>query len=79
MSSERLTQELISLPLAERVAIAEALWLSIHESIDLLKPNGEEQVLLEAQRRDQDLVSGGVTGRSHKDVMEAARQALQCG
>jgi hypothetical protein len=32
----------------------------------------------EAIRRDQELSSGSVTGRTHEEVMQAARRAIGC-
>jgi hypothetical protein len=32
----------------------------------------------EAIRRDKELSSGRVTGRTHEEVMEAARRSLEC-
>lgn len=73
MSSEQLTSEAMALPLSERVSLAQALWNSIHAG--LAESDGDDAVR-EALRRDEELSSGKVTGRTHKDVMEAARRAL---
>ena len=75
MSTEQLIADAMALPLSDRVSLAQALW----ESIDAGLPNSNESaVVVEAIRRDKDLSSGRVTGRTHEEVMEAARRALEC-
>jgi putative addiction module component (TIGR02574 family) len=75
VSTEQLIADAMALPLSERVSLAQALW----ESIDAGLPNSNESaVVVEAIRRDKDLSSGRVTGRTHEEVMEAARRALEC-
>lgn len=75
MSKHQLTAAAMALPLSERVALAQALW----QSIDVgLEETGEQQAVLEASRRDQELSLGAVSGRSHEDVMQAARRAIGC-
>lgn len=61
--------------LPERVSLAQAIW----ESIDAGLPDTDERAaVIEAIRRDNELSSGEVTGRSHEEVMQAARRALEC-
>jgi putative addiction module component (TIGR02574 family) len=75
MSTEQLLADAMALPLSERVSLAQALW----ESIDAGLPDADERAAVgEAIRRDQELLSGHVTGRTHEEVMEAARRALEC-
>jgi putative addiction module component (TIGR02574 family) len=75
MSTDQLIADAMALPLAERVSLAQALW----ESIDAGLPNPDERVAVaEAIRRDKELSSGRVTGRSHEEVMQAARRSLEC-
>lgn len=80
MSHEQL-QVLLGLPLAERIGLAQALWLSIHGAADD-DPNIEtdegRQAVAQARARDAELTSGAANGRTHEEVMEAARHALQC-
>jgi hypothetical protein len=60
--------------LSERVALAQALW----ESIDAGLPEADEAVAVaEAISRDNELSSGRVTGRTHEEVVQAARRALE--
>ena len=77
MNAQELTRDALALPLAERVALAEALW----QSIDGSAPNAadEEKVALElARQRDAEMGSGAAIGRTHEQVMRAARGAIEC-
>lgn len=74
MSTEQLIADAMALPLPDRVSLAQALW----ESIDSGLPDADERAAVaEAIRRDQELSSGHVAGRTHEEVMEAARRALK--
>jgi putative addiction module component (TIGR02574 family) len=75
MTTEQLLADAMALPLAERVSLAQALW----ESIDTGLPDADELAAVnEAIQRDEELSSGKVTGRTHEEVMQAARRALEC-
>jgi putative addiction module component (TIGR02574 family) len=75
MSNRQWTEQLLALPLAERVEIAEALWQSIGAGL----PSGDDrEAIAEALRRDAELTSGTVTGRTHEEVMAAARRTVGC-
>ena len=75
MSTQQLKQETMALPLSERVSVAQALW----ESIDAGLPDTDQQAAVrEAISRDQELSSGAVAGRTHEQVMQAARRAIGC-
>lgn len=75
MSTQQLTAEAMALPLPERVALAQELWRSIEDgAVDA----DEQAVLQEAARRDEELSSGAVGGRSHEDVLAAAMRAIRC-
>ncbi len=75
MSTQQLTNEAMALPLSERVSLAQSLWQSIDD--DLATAN-EREALQEAIRRDAELSSGAVVGRTHEEVMQAARKAIGC-
>jgi putative addiction module component (TIGR02574 family) len=77
MMTEQLRQELLALPLSERVEVAQSLWQSIHEAMRPDAEAEERETLHKARRRDRELASGVVTGRTHEQVMEAARKALK--
>ena len=66
----------MALPLAERVALAQELWASL-ETGDTVP--AEAAVVREALRRDGELSAGIVAGRTHEEVMQAARRAIGCG
>ncbi|MSU47896.1 MAG: hypothetical protein EXS37_02185 [Opitutus sp.] len=70
MSTQQLTTADMGLPLAERVSLAQSLWQSIDSG---LADTTKRDALPEAVRRDQEMSSGVVVGRSHEDVMWAAR------
>jgi putative addiction module component (TIGR02574 family) len=73
MMTQQLATEAMALPLAERVVLAQALW----QSIDTDLANTDEQnAVHDAARRDQELSAGIVVGRSHAEVMQAARRAI---
>jgi putative addiction module component (TIGR02574 family) len=75
MSTEQLIADAMALPLSERVSLAQALW----ESIEAGLPDADERAAVaEAIRRDKELSSGRVAGRTHEEVMQAARRALEC-
>ena len=75
MSTRQIKQEAMSLPLSERVSLAQALWESIDAGLD---DTDERVAVREAIRRDQELSSGAVVGRTHEQVMQAARRAIGC-
>ena len=75
MSTEQLKEEVMSLPISEKVLLAQALWESINTG--LLDTN-EQAAVREAASRDQELSSGTVGARTHQEVMQAARRVLGC-
>ncbi len=76
MSTEQLKQEAMSLPISEKVSLAQALWESINAG---LVDTDEQAAVREAALRDQQLSSGTVSGRTHEQVMQAARRGIGCG
>jgi hypothetical protein len=79
MSTDQLKQALMALPLLERVEVAQTLWQSINGDVSLNTEAEAKEAVSEALRRDNELTSGSVSGRSHEQVMEAAWQTLKCG
>lgn len=75
MSTQQLTIEAMALPLPERVSLAQALWQSIDAG---LAETQERDAVQEAVRRDRELASGAMVGRTQEEVMQAARRALGC-
>ena len=75
MDNRQLTEQLMALPLEERVGLAEALWQSIGEG---LRAGEEQEAITLAKRRDAELASGSASGRTHEEVMKAARRAIGC-
>ncbi len=77
MSTKELTREAMALPLAERVALAQSLWQSIEGPAAGQVANEVNWAVEEAVRRDAELSSGKVVGRTHAQVMQAARKAIE--
>ncbi len=75
MSIRQLTAEAMALPLAERISLAQILWQSVDGG---LQDIDEGEAVREAIRRDEELSSGAVAGRTHEEVMQAARPAIGC-
>jgi hypothetical protein len=76
MSSDEVLQAAMTLPLADRVILAEALWASIDQGTP--GSDREEQDAIDlAGRRDAELSAGRVIGRSHEQVMDAAARVLE--
>jgi putative addiction module component (TIGR02574 family) len=73
MTSQQLTTEALALPISERISLAQTLWQSIDSGWRNADP-GES--LREAIRRDQEMTSKAVVGRTHEEVMSAARRAI---
>ncbi len=73
MTTQQLTTEALSLPMAQRVELAQALWKSIEYGLQAVAP---EEAISEAIRRDAELTSRVVIGRTHEAVTAAARQSL---
>lgn len=67
----------MALPLAERVALAQSLWQSIDGQMADKVTNEIEWAVREADRRDMELSSGQASGRTHEQVMRAARKAIE--
>ena len=66
MTTQQLTTEALALPLAQRIELAQTLW----ESIDCGLPEfAPEEAIRDAVRRDTELTSGTVVGRTHAEVM----------
>jgi putative addiction module component (TIGR02574 family) len=68
----------MALPLPERILLAQDLWQSIDEGQVSSGPAEEREAVVEAQRRDAELSSGDVAGRTHEQVMETMRRAIEC-
>jgi len=64
--STDVTEKALALPVEERAELARKLWESL-----------EDETIEQVKKRDAELSSGSVAGRSHEDVMQAARDALK--
>jgi putative addiction module component (TIGR02574 family) len=79
MSTQQLENELLALPLSQRIEIAQTLWQSITDTSDIEVAGEEREAIELAKRRAAELASGVVQGRPHDEVMKAARRAIECG
>ena len=73
-----LTNQALSLSVADRVQLAQKLWESLPESDASVPPHEEAQALELARRRDAELASGKVHGIPHDQVMQNARRSIGC-
>ena len=73
-----LTNQALSLPVAERVQLAQKLWESLPEANVSVPPEEETQALELARQRDAELASGKVQGIPHDQVMQNARRSIGC-
>ena len=79
MSKEELVERAMKLPLRERVLLAEELWQSIgSESGSAVAADETRDAIALARRRDLDLASSRVEGRTHEEVMKSAGRAIGC-
>jgi hypothetical protein len=76
MQIGQLTREVMLLPVAERVGLAQALWQSIDRELAEKSADSEAATIKVAAERDAELASGKSAKRSHEQVMQAARRAL---
>ena len=74
MTVQQIISEALALPIAQRAELAQALW----ESLEMgATQDSVEDAIRDARKRDSQMTNGEVTGRTHLDVMEAARQSLK--
>jgi hypothetical protein len=78
MSTQQLVKELLALPLPQRIDVAQTLWESINNVSDADAAQEELEALEVAKRRRAELADGSVISRTHDEVMEAARRAIEC-
>ncbi len=73
------TDHALALAAEERVLLALRVWESLSDADRAAASSIESEMIEEVRRRDDELSSGAVSGRSHEDVVAAARRALRCG
>lgn len=66
----------LALPPKQRAQLAQELWGSIDQRAKTSDLDDEEMV--EIKRRDREISQGKVRGRSHREVMKAARKSIGC-
>ena len=78
MNSSELLTELMSLPAAQRLEIAQKVWASL-EDVDLpTSGDSASETLPVARKRDAEMSAGSVEARDHDDVMEHAQRSIHC-
>ncbi len=77
MTQEQIAKQVLALPLKERAKLAGDLWQSIGQASEVSAMEEERTAIEDATRRDFELASGTVHGRSHQEVMKSARRALE--
>lgn len=75
MSVQQLTADAMALPISDRVSLAQKLWQSIDAG---LADTEKHEALRVAVQRDQEFSADAVVGRTHDEVMQAARRAIGC-
>jgi putative addiction module component (TIGR02574 family) len=73
---DQLALTALALPPQQRAKLAQDLWDSIDEQAQV-SPLDEAE-MAEIKRRDREISQGKVRGRTHKQVMKAARKAIGC-
>jgi putative addiction module component (TIGR02574 family) len=73
MSTDRLTNAALALPMEERVRLAQPLWVSIDKD---LAETSESAAVEESARRADELDRGAEQGQPHEDAMRQLRQGL---
>ncbi|MGC1274448.1 MAG: addiction module protein [Planctomycetaceae bacterium] len=74
-----ITKEALSLSPNERMDMALMLWDSLSDHDRGERDSVDPDLIAEIRRRNAEMESGAVQGRSHAEVMAAARKALGCG
>ena len=77
-SISQLTEEVLALPLEERIRLAQRLWASLQPATDASVRSQETDALELAERRDAELDGGTVQAVSHSDAIARARKSLGC-
>ena len=77
MAAKELAQAALALPLAERVALAQSLWQSNDGRGEGKLAEEVNWAVEEAGKRDAEISTSKVHGRTHAQVMRAARKALE--
>jgi hypothetical protein len=74
MSTATLATQLLDLPLADRVFLAQNLWQSIQTTED----KSIDEVIQQCHQRDLEMTQGLSDGKPHAKVIGQARQRLAC-
>lgn len=73
MDMLQLKSDLLALPTSQRAFLAQELWGSLNRGFVDVE---ESEILDEVERRNLEMSSGQVIGRTHEEVMTSLRQRL---
>lgn len=76
-SIAQLTSDALSLPMHDRIRLAQRLWESLQDSGNIDSGDDDAKTLEVADQRDDELASGSVEGISHADAIAKARKSLE--
>lgn len=79
MTTAQITNEVLALPLYERIQLAQWIWESVNDATSEELDAYDEATFAEAERRDAEMDRGEVQGISHEEVMALLRAQLHCG
>ena len=79
MSTQQLVDKLLALPLPQRIDVAQTLWESINGASGDEVNAADREAINVAKRRKAEPAAGTVAGRTHEEVMLAARRAIGYG
>ena len=74
-NASQVTNEALSLPLNDRVRLAQELWASLHPPRD--GEADEASPISKAKERDQEIANGEVEGVQHREALAQARKSLE--
>ena len=72
----KLADQVLALPPAERSQLAQRLWENLDDA-DRGSEVQDHETIAEALRRDAEITAGLAPVRSHQEVMDAARKAVE--
>ncbi len=76
-SIAQLTSDALSLPVDDRIRLAQRLWESLQDSGNIDSGDNDAKTLELAEQRDDELTSGSVKGISHADAIAKARKSVE--
>lgn len=69
---ESLTNQILALPVGDRVELAHLLWVSLEGQV-----SEDEELFAEIERRDNEISKGTAKTYTHDEVMRDARKIIE--